>query len=188
MAAAVATGGDVVVRNVIPKHLESITAKLQEMGAEIEEFDEEIRVSASGTLTHCNVKTMPHPGFPTDMQPQIAVLLSLAEGTSIINEGVWENRFRYVDELRRMGADIQVDGKLAVVQGVPQLNAAPVKALDLRAGAAMVIAALAAKGVTEIEEIQYIERGYEDLVEKLKGLGADVERVSAEDSVFQQAQ
>ena len=188
MAAAVATGGDVTVCNIIPKHLESITAKLQEMGAEIEEFDEEIRVSASGRMTHCNVKTMPHPGFPTDMQPQIAVLLSMAEGTSIINEGVWENRFRYVDELRRMGADIQVDGKLAVIQGVPSLTAAPVKAMDLRAGAAMVIAALAAKGVTEIEDIQYIERGYEDLVEKLRGLGADIRRVSEEESAFQSAQ
>ncbi len=187
MAAAVATGGDVTVRNVIPKHLESITAKLQEMGAEIEEFDEDIRVSASGRLNHCNVKTMPHPGFPTDMQPQIAVLLSLAEGTSIINEGVWENRFRYVDELRRMGADIQVDGKLAVVQGIQQLTAAPVKAMDLRAGAAMVIAALAAKGVTEIEEIQYIERGYEDIVEKLQGLGAEIERVTEEDPGLQKA-
>jgi UDP-N-acetylglucosamine 1-carboxyvinyltransferase len=187
MAVAVATGGDVTVRNVIPKHLESITAKLQEMGAEIEEFDEEIRVSASGRMTHCNVKTMPHPGFPTDMQPQIAVLLSMAEGTSIINEGVWENRFRYVDELRRMGADIQVDGKLAVVQGVESLNAAPVKALDLRAGAAMVIAALAAKGVTEIEEIQYIERGYEDIVEKLRGLGADIRRITEDDPGMLQA-
>ena len=188
MAAAVATGGDVTVRNVIPKHLESITAKLQEMGAEIEEFDEEIRVRASGTMRHCNVKTMPHPGFPTDMQPQIAVLLSMAEGTSIINEGVWENRYRYVDELRRMGAEIQVDGKLAVIQGVSHLTAAPVKAMDLRAGAAMVIAALAAHGVTEIEDIQYIERGYEDLVEKLRGLGADVRRVSEEEPALQSAQ
>lgn len=188
MAAAVATGGDVTVRNIIPKHLESITAKLQEMGAEIEEFDEEIRVSASGRMRHCNVKTMPHPGFPTDMQPQIAVLLSMAEGTSIINEGVWENRFRYVDELRRMGADIQVDGKLAVIQGVPTLTAAPVKAMDLRAGAAMVIAALAAKGVTVIEDIQYIERGYEDLVEKLRGLGADIRRISEDEPAFQSAQ
>ncbi len=188
MAAAVATGGDVTVRNVIPKHLESITAKLQEMGAQIEEFDEEIRVIASGPLRHCNVKTMPHPGFPTDMQPQIAVLLSMAEGTSIINEGVWENRFRYVDELRRMGAEIQVDGKLAVIQGVPRLTAAPVKAMDLRAGAAMVIAALAARGVTEIEEIQYIERGYEDLVEKLRQLGADIRRLSEDDPALQSAQ
>ncbi len=188
MAAAVATGGDVLVKNVIPKHLESITAKLQEMGAEIEEYDEEIRVSSAERLQHCNVKTMPHPGFPTDMQPQVAVLLSLAEGTSIINEGVWENRFRYVDELRRMGADIQVDGKLAVVQGVSHLNAAPVKALDLRAGAAMVIAALAAKGETEIEDIHYIERGYEDLVEKLQALGADIERFTEDNEpAFQQA-
>jgi len=177
----------VTVCNVIPKHLESITAKLQEMGAEIEEFDEEIHVSARGRLNHCNVKTMPHPGFPTDMQPQIAVLLSLAEGTSIINEGVWENRFRYVDELRRMGADIQVDGKLAVVQGVPQLTAAPVKAMDLRAGAAMVIAALSANGVTEIEDIQYIERGYEDIVEKLRRLGAEIERVTEDEPGLQQA-
>ena len=188
MAAAVATGGDVTVRNVIPKHLESITAKLQEMGAEIEEFDEEIRVSASMPLRHCNVKTMPHPGFPTDMQPQIAVLLSLAEGTSIINEGVWENRYRYVDELRRMGAEVQVDGKLAVFQGVHHLTAAPVKAMDLRAGAAMVIAALAAHGVTEIEDIQYIERGYEDLVEKLRGIGADIRRISEEEPGLQSAQ
>ncbi len=188
MAAAVATGGDVTVRNIIPKHLESITAKLQEMGAEIEEFDEEIHVRATHPLKHCNVKTMPHPGFPTDMQPQIAVLLALAEGTSIINEGVWENRFRYVDELRRMGAEIQVDGKLAVVQGVPHLTAAPVKAMDLRAGAAMVIAALAARGVTTIEEIQYIERGYEDLVDKLRGLGADIRRVTEHPTPLQSAQ
>ncbi|MBR2338225.1 MAG: UDP-N-acetylglucosamine 1-carboxyvinyltransferase [Clostridia bacterium] len=187
MAAAVATHGDVTVRNVIPKHLESITAKLQEMGATIEEFDEEIRVSCPDKTRHCNVKTMPHPGFPTDMQPQIAVLLTMAEGTSIINEGVWENRFRYVDELRRMGAEIQVDGKLAVVQGDSQLTGAPVKAMDLRAGAAMVLAALAAKGVTEIEEIQFIERGYEDLVEKLRGLGADIRRVTEEELVIKQA-
>ncbi len=187
MAAAVATHGDVTVRNVIPKHLESITAKLQEMGAQVEEFDEEIRVSCPGPTRHCNIKTMPHPGFPTDMQPQIAVLLTLAEGTSIINEGVWENRFRYVDELRRMGAEIQVDGKLAVVQGGSQLTGAPVKAMDLRAGAAMVLAALAAKGVSEIEEIQYIERGYEDIVEKLQGLGADIRRVSEEEPMIKRA-
>ena len=187
MAAAVATHGDITVRNVIPKHLESITAKLQEMGAQVEEFDEEIRVFCPDQTRHCNVKTMPHPGFPTDMQPQIAVLLSMAEGTSIINESVWDNRFRYVDELRRMGAEIQVDGKLAVVQGVPQLMAAPVKAVDLRAGAAMVLAALAAKGVTEIEDIQYIERGYEDIVEKLSGLGADIRRVTETETIAKQA-
>ncbi len=187
MAAAVATHGDITVRNVIPKHLESITAKLQEMGAQVEEFDEEIRVSCPDATHHCNVKTMPHPGFPTDMQPQIAVLLAMAEGTSIINESVWDNRFRYVDELRRMGAEIQVDGKLAVVQGVSQLMAAPVKAMDLRAGAAMVLAALAAKGTTEIEDIQYIERGYEDIVEKLRGLGADIRRVTETEPIAKQA-
>ncbi len=187
MAAAVATHGDITVRNVIPKHLESITAKLQEMGATVEEFDEEIRVVCDGPTRHCNIKTMPHPGFPTDMQPQIAVLLTMAEGTSIINEGVWENRFRYVDELRRMGAEIQVDGKLAVVQGGSALMAAPVRAMDLRAGAAMVLAALAANGVSEIEDIQYIERGYEDIVEKLQKLGADIQRVSIYDPIAKQA-
>ncbi len=187
MAAAVATHGDITVRNVIPKHLESITAKLQEMGALVEEFDEEIRVSCPGPTRHCNVKTMPHPGFPTDMQPQIAVLLTMAEGTSIINESVWDNRFRYVDELRRMGAEIQVDGKLAVVQGGNQLTAAPVKAVDLRAGAAMVLAALAAKGVTEIEDIQYIERGYEDIVDKLRKLGADIRRITETEPMIKQA-
>ena len=187
MAAAVATHGDITVRNVIPKHLESITAKLQEMGAQVEEFDEEIRVSCPDATRHCNIKTMPHPGFPTDMQPQIAVLLTMAEGTSIINESVWDNRFRYVGELRRMGAEIQVDGKLAVIQGGCNLTAAPVRAVDLRAGAAMVLAALAAKGVTEIEDIEYIERGYEDIVEKLRGLGADIRRVTTNEPVVLEA-
>ena len=158
MAAAMATGGDIVVRNVIPKHLESITAKLMEMGAVVEEYDDAVRVRRDGPILHCNVKTMPHPGFPTDMQPQIGALLTMAEGTSIVTEGIWDNRFRYVDELRRMGAQVQVDGKVAVFQGIDQLTAAPVKAVDLRAGAAMVIAGLAARGCTEIEEIQYIER------------------------------
>lgn len=134
MMAAAATGGDVMVRSVIPKHLESITAKLLEMGVEVEEYDDYVRVCSSGRLMHCNVKTMPHPGFPTDMQPQAAVLLSMAEGTSIVTEGIWDNRFRYVDELRGWGAQIQVDGKVAVVQGVTELTAAPVKAVDLRAG------------------------------------------------------
>lgn len=130
----------------------------------------------SGPLHRCNVKTMPHPGFPTDMQPQIAVLLSLAQGTSIITESVWDNRFRYMEELKRMGAQISVDGKLAVVEGVPSLKCAPVKATDLRAGAAMVIAALAAEGTSTIEEIQQIERGYEDMITKLRRLGADIYR------------
>ncbi|MBE6778384.1 MAG: UDP-N-acetylglucosamine 1-carboxyvinyltransferase [Ruminococcaceae bacterium] len=177
MAMAVATHGDVLVRNVIPKHLESITAKLEEMGATIEEMDDAVRVRCSGPLHHCNVKTMPHPGFPTDMQPQIGVLLSLAEGTSVITEGIWENRFRYVDELRRMGAEVQVDGKTAVFQGVKELVGAPVEAVDLRAGAAMVIAGLAANGITEVDGIGYIERGYEDIVEKLTRLGADIRRI-----------
>ena len=177
MVAAAATCGDVLIKNVIPKHLESITAKLEEMGVQIEEFDEAIRVTRTGQLNKCNVKTMPHPGFPTDMQPQIAVLLSIAKGTSIITEGVWDNRFRYVEELRRMGAQISVDGRLAVVEGVDHLVAAPVKAVDLRAGAAMVIAALCAKGTTQVEDIQYIERGYDAIVEKLRSLGADIRRI-----------
>ena len=187
MAAAVATKGDVLVRNVIPKHLESITAKLQEMGADIEEYDDSIRVRMDGPVKRCNIKTMPHPGFPTDMQPQIGVLLSLAEGASIITEGIWENRFRYVNELRRMGAQVQVDGKVAVFQGVDHLEAAPVKAVDLRAGAAVVIAALVAHGCTEIEAIHHIERGYDSIVEKLKKLGADIRRVTVPDAVMAQA-
>ncbi len=187
MAAAVATGGDVVVRGVIPKHLESITAKLQEMGVDIEEYDDAVRVRRTGPIQHCNVKTMPHPGFPTDMQPQVAVLLSIAEGTSIVTEGVTDNRFQYIDELRRMGAHVQVDGKVAVVQGVEQLTAAPVKAVDLRAGAAMVIAALTAKGTSEIEGVHHIERGYEDLEEKLTALGANIRRLSMPDTMLQQA-
>ena len=177
MVAAAETSGDVLIKNVIPKHLESITAKLEEMGVQIEEFDEAIRVTRTGALNKCNVKTMPHPGFPTDMQPQIAVLLSIAKGTSIITEGVWDNRFRYVEELRRMGAQISVDSRLAVVEGVDHLVAAPVKAVDLRAGAAMVIAALCAQGTTQIEDIQYIERGYDAIVEKLRSLGADIRRI-----------
>ena len=177
MAAAAAAGGDITVHDVIPKHLESITAKLEEMGVEITEYDEAIRVVREKPLAKCNIKTMPHPGFPTDMQPQIAAVLCLADGTSIINENVWDNRFRYVEELRRLGAQISVDGKIAVIEGVKELVGAPVKAMDLRAGAAMVVAGLAARGVTEIENIEYIERGYENIVEKLQGLGADIRRV-----------
>lgn len=175
MAAAAATGGSVLIKNVIPKHLESITAKLLEMGVEVEEYDDAVRVTRNSPLMHCNVKTMPHPGFPTDMQPQIAAVLAMAEGTSIVTESIWDNRFRYVDELLRMGAEIQVDGKVAVIQGVGCLKGAPVKATDLRAGAAMVIAGLAANGVTEIDDIHHIERGYENLVDKLRALGADIE-------------
>ena len=182
MVAAAATGGDVLVNNVTPKHLESIIAKLIETGAQIEEYDEAVRVRMSGRPKKCNVKTMPHPGFPTDMQPQMAVLLSIAEGTSIITEGVWDSRFRYVEQLTLMGADIQVDGKTAVVSGVKELHAAPVRAVDLRAGAAMIIAGLAADGVTEVEEIDHIDRGYEDVVEKLSALGADIKRVPITDA------
>ncbi len=177
MVAAAATCGDVLIKNVIPKHLESISAKLEEMGVKLEEFDDSIRVSRSGKLSKCNIKTMPHPGFPTDMQPQIAVLLSIANGTSIINENVWDNRFRYVAELKRLGAQISVDGKLAVIEGVDHLNAAPVRATDLRAGAALVIAGLCAHGTTEIENIQQIERGYESIDKKLQKLGANITRV-----------
>lgn len=177
MVAAAATKGDVLIENVIPKHLESIIAKLVETGAEITEYDEAVRVTMHGRPKKCNVKTMPHPGFPTDMQPQIATLLSVAEGTSIVTEGVWDNRFRYVDQLIGMGAKIQVDGKMAVITGVEKLTSAPVKAVDLRAGAAMVIAGLMTKGITEIENIIYIDRGYENVAEKFQMLGADIRRV-----------
>ncbi len=177
MVAAAATRGNVVIKNVIPKHLESISKKLIECGAEVEEFDDAVRVALDKRPGKCNIKTMPHPGFPTDMQPQMAVLLALADGTSIVSESIWSNRFRYADQLNRMGADIKADGQLAVVQGVEQLKGAPVKADDLRAGAAMIIAGLAASGTTEIEDILHIDRGYEDVVAKLKGLGADIKRV-----------
>lgn len=178
MAAAAATGGDVLITNVTPKHLASITAKLVEMGAEVIENDDSVRVRRTQPLKRCNIKTMPHPGFPTDMQPQIAVALSMANGTSIVTEGVWDNRFQYIDELRKMGASVSVDGKVAVFQGVEKLHGAPVRATDLRAGAAMVIAAMMAEGTTEIENIHFIERGYEDIIGKLSGVGADIRRVS----------
>ncbi len=182
MAAVAAAGGSVLVKNVIPKHMDCITAKLEEMGCEISEEDDNIRVTRNGPTHKIQVKTMYYPGFPTDMQPQLAAALCLAEGTSVVTEGVWENRFRYSDELRRMGAHIQVDGKVAVIEGVEKLTGAPVRASDLRAGAALVIAGLAAEGTTEIEEIGYIERGYEDIVEKLRKLGADISRVAFEES------
>ena len=182
MAAAVATMGDVLVSNVTPKHLESIIAKLRETGAEITEFDEAVRVTMHTRPKKCNVKTMPHPGFPTDMQPQMATVLAIADGTSIVTEGVWDNRFRYVEQLTIMGADIQVDGKMAVITGVKQLNSAPVQAVDLRAGAAMIIAGLMSEGTTEIENIIYIDRGYENVVEKFTALGADIKRVPIIDS------
>ncbi len=181
MVAAAATYGNVLIKNVIPKHLESISKKLIECGAEVEEFDDAVRVSLDRRPDKCNIKTMPHPGFPSDMQPQMAVLLALADGTSIISESVWSNRFRYTEQLNRMGADIKADGQLAVVQGVEQLKGAPVKADDLRAGAAMIIAGLSASGTTEIEDILHIDRGYEDVVEKFKGIGADIKRIYCPD-------
>lgn len=181
MVAAAATNGNVLIKNVIPKHLESITKKLEKIGVNIEQFDDSIRVSVDGPLVKTSIKTTPHPGFPTDMQPQIATLLTLAEGTSIVTEGVWEQRFRYVDELRRMGADISVDGKVAVIEGTGKLMGAPVKACDLRAGAALIIAGLAANGITEIEDIFHIERGYDCMEGKLRALGADIEKKSFPD-------
>lgn len=187
MAAVAAAGGNVVIKNIITKHIESITAKIKEMGIIVEEYDDAVRVISNGKPKRCNVKTIPHPGFPTDMQPQISAALAIAEGTSIITESVWDNRFRYVEELRRMGANISVDGKVAVIQGVEKLTAAPVKATDLRAGAAMIIAALAAHGTTYIEDIQYIERGYEDVVGKLSAVGADIRRITTGDDNVQTA-
>ena len=177
MVAAAATKGDVLIKNVIPKHLESISNKLVECGAVVEEFDDAVRVSLDKRPGKCTIKTMPHPGFPTDMQPQMAVLLTLADGTSIISESIWSNRFRYAEQLNRMGADIKADGQLAVIQGVESLKGAPVKADDLRAGAAMLIAGCVASGTTEIEDILHIDRGYEEVVEKFRGIGADIKRV-----------
>ena len=177
MAAVAATGGQILVKNIIPKHMDCITAKLVEMGVEVEEREDTLLVRRNGPLQKANVKTMPYPGFPTDMQPQITTVLCLAEGTSLVTESVWNNRYRYVDELKRMGASIQVDDKTAVVEGVDHLTGAPIQACDLRAGAALVIAALAAKGESEISCVQYIERGYEDIVTKLQGLGASIRAV-----------
>ena len=175
MAAAV--GGDVTVENVIPKHLDCITAKLREMGARVTEFDDSIRVEADRRLRRSNVKTMPYPGFPTDMQPQIAVCMALAEGTSLVTEGIYDNRFRYTAELNRMGASIQVESKTAVIDGVTQLHGCEVRACDLRAGAAMVIAALCAEGTTTIEDAHYIERGYEDIIGKFAAIGGKIRRI-----------
>ena len=189
MVAAAVTGGNVLVKNVIPKHLEPITSKMEKAGVTIEEFDDAVRVTRQGDLEALNIKTMPHPGFPTDMQPLMTVMLTLANGTSIVTEGIWENRFRYVDELSRMGVNIQVAGRVAVIEGVQELLPAPMRATDLRAGAAMVVAALAANGVSEISEIDHIERGYEDIVEKLRGLGADIKRIEKPDGIaLKQAQ
>ena len=185
MAAVTAAGGEVLIKNVIPKHLDCITAKLAEMGAEIEEHDDAVLIRRTGPIHRTNIKTMPYPGFPTDMQSQIAAALCLAQGTSVITEGVWDNRYRYVDELRRMGAQIQVDGKVAVIEGVDHPTGAPVRACDLRAGAAMIIAGLAARGRTEVDHIYHIERGYEDIVRKLSAVGADIRLVNEPDEEAQ---
>ncbi len=182
MAAVAGAGGDVMIENVIPKHLESIMAKLEELGAEIEVFDESVRVKMDQRPRRTSVKTMPHPGFPTDMQPQIATVLSICDGTSIVTEGVWDSRFRYVEQLALMGADIKVDGKMAVITGVEKLKNSPLKAVDLRAGAAMIIAALMAEGESEIEDIKHIDRGYEKVVEKFAAIGADIKRVGDKQS------
>ena len=181
MAAVAATGGQLLLKNIIPKHMDCISAKLMEMGVSVEENEDTLLVRRSQPLQKTNVKTMPYPGFPTDMQPQIAAVLALAQGTSLVTESVWNNRFRYVDELKRMGAQIQVDGKVAVIEGVDHLEGAPIQACDLRAGAALVIAALAANGTTELSQVQYIERGYENLVGKLRAVGADISLVEVPD-------
>ncbi len=178
MFAAAATHGDVTVRNVIPKHLEATTAKLLEAGCQVIEFDDAVRVIAAEPLKPTQVTTLPYPGFPTDMQPQMAIVLALAEGTSTITESIFENRFRYVDELARMGANIKVESNIAIINGIEKYTGARVSAPDLRAGAALVIAGLAADGVTEVDDIQYIQRGYERFEEKLRGLGATIERVA----------
>ena len=179
MFAAAVTKGDVTVKNVIPKHLESISAKLLEIGCEVEESDDAVRVVAAKPLTHTHVKTLPYPGFPTDMQPQITVALALSSGTSIVTESIFENRFKYVDELTRMGANIKVEGNTAIIDGVTRYTGASITAPDLRAGAALVLAGLVAEGFTTIDDIRYIERGYEDFEVKLRSLGAQIEKVDS---------
>ena len=183
MCAAAITRGDVMVQNVIPKHLEAISAKLIEMGCEVTEFDEAVRVVGRPSHVHTDIKTLPYPGFPTDMQPQITVTLALAEGTSVVTESIFENRFKYVDELNRMGSKIKVEGNTAYIEGVSGFTGAQLAAPDLRAGAALVLAALAAEGISEIEDIEYIQRGYEDFEGKLRSLGALIERVDSERDV-----
>jgi len=182
MAAAAATGGDVMICNIIPRHLECITAKLREMGVRITEFDDSLRVQRTVPLRPTKVKTLPYPGFPTDMQPLLCVCMALAKGGSLITEGIYDTRFRYTAELNRMGANIQVDTKIAVISGVDSLHGCSVKAFDLRAGAAMVVAGLAATDTTVVEDIHYVERGYEDIVGKLQGLGAAIKRIETPDA------
>ncbi len=183
MFAAAATRGDVTVKNVIPKHLEATTAKLLEVGCEIEELDDAVRVVASKSLTHTQVTTLPYPGFPTDMQPQMSAVLAIAEGTSTVTESIFENRFKYVDELTRMGAAIKVESNIAIITGIEKYTGARVSAPDLRAGAALVIAGLAAEGITVVDDIYYIERGYENFNEKLALLGAQIEKVSTDKEI-----
>jgi UDP-N-acetylglucosamine 1-carboxyvinyltransferase len=181
MAAVAATGGAVRISNVIPKHLDCMTSKLREMNVEVEEGDDYVLVRRDGPLHRTNVKTMPYPGFPTDMQPQISAVLSCADGISLVTEGVWDNRYKYIDELKKMGAQIEVRDRTAIIQGVDHLTGANVRACDLRAGAAIVIAGLAAQGVTQVEDIQFIERGYQNIVGKLRALGADIRWVDDPD-------
>ena len=178
MFAVGAAGGDVLLKNVIPKHLEATTAKLLEVGCMVDEFDDAVRVHSGGSLHHTQVTTLPYPGFPTDMQPQMAVLLGIADGTSTVTESIFENRFRYVDELTRMGADIKVESNIAIIRGVEKYTGARVSAPDLRAGAALVIAGLVAEGITIVDDIYYIERGYEDFDKKLRGIGGQIEKIS----------
>ena len=182
MVAAAASRGDILIKNVIPKHLEPITSKLRIVGATVEEYDDSVRViGIDGAYNTTNIKTMPHPGFPTDLQPVMGVLLCFAKGTSIITEGIWDNRFRYCDELNKMGANIQVEGRVAVFEGVEALRPAPVSATDLRAGAALVVAALCAEGQSEVNEIRHVERGYVDIVKKFQQLGGDIRKVVVPD-------
>lgn len=183
MLAAAVTNGNVLVKNVIPKHLEAITSKLYEIGCSVEEYDDAVRVIGNGKLTSTQVKTLPYPGFPTDMQPQIAVALALAEGTSTVVESIFENRFKYVDELIRMGANIKVEGNIAIIEGVQKYTGAQVNALDLRAGAALVMAGLAAEGYTEVDDIHFIQRGYECFHEKIKKLGGEIELVKSDKDI-----
>lgn len=177
MIAAAITGGDVLVKNIIPKHMDSLTAKLVEMNVKMEEGDDSIRVMANKPLRGVNVKTMSYPGFPTDLQPQMAALLSVCNGTSIITENVWDNRYQYIEELCKLGAQVDINGRVATIQGIPHYQGAKVEATDLRAGAAMILAALAAEGTTQIDGVRYIDRGYEDVETKLSALGADIQRV-----------
>ena len=183
MFAAAAAGGDVLIKNVIPKHLEATTAKLLEAGCMVEEFDDAVRVISNGKLQRTQVTTLPYPGFPTDMQPQMAAILGIAEGTSTVTESIFENRFRYVDELTRMGANIKVESNIAIITGVNRYTGARVNAPDLRAGAALVIAGLTADGITIVDDIHYVQRGYERFSEKLRELGAEIAKVSGEKEI-----